>query len=664
MIREKNWKLWLSLLLGLTMAFGSFSQQKTTELTDQYSNIDQDGLELLLDSAENNLMPAPDSALYLAKEGMQRSFEGRDTASFSRSLELILRSYEQLEEFDSAIYFFEVNRDLYSVFPKHLASAPAYFYQGKMYRRKGDQLRALRLYEFGIEEARNHVPSNILGKLYNGVGLIYSSIGDSLGAENYFSQSLSMRERTFDSLGIAATLVNIGNLSAKRRDFSRALKHYRQAIEVYSAIEEREGIANAAINLANSYFHLEQFDKVDSIYESSAKMLDQIGNTYSLASLNQNFGSLYASRGNFIKAEQYYSTAISQLEGINQPDLSKEIHLNLGQVYELQHLHQQANEHYRSHIFIQDTLHRNLQKTASLARQLQRRNLQFQLEKEKALAQSAQMELANRNLTIGIILGIFVLLTGFGWFFFRIRNRQKRRAFEDKVDRLIQEQEQHMFGAVIRGQEQVYSQIAQELHDNIGMLLSATNLHFSNLEEKLDTQLESFQQAKSTLLKAVKEVRSLSRDMLSGTLHHLGLVDALEELLEVVRQTGQYKVTFETDGLALVDIPPTISHSLYRCVQELISNVIRHAHASEISLAIHCEEEWLILAFEDNGIGFDPSQRGGGMGIKSLVARAKDMNGTFQINSTFGQGTKISISLPVPGSRSEWMSDNSQQETE
>lgn len=618
--------------------------------------------EYLLKS-EEYLNTDLDSAFFFAEKARKLAKNIDDKRLMALSYEALGKSFFSGEEPDSATNYFELvlNHGLQSGDSSMIAKS--YYHLGMTRQLEGNFANALQAYELGSHFVREE-KSKINGDLLNGIGLVYSRLNDSTKAYEFFHRSILISTNIADTLGLAATHNNLGNLFVKYGDFRQARHHFANALDYYSIAQNNDGIRNSTVNLGNVFFQEGNIDLADSLYKRSSFLLSKKGVGLSLASLSHNFGSLYGLIKNFKKAEYYFKKALIEVKDLNKPDLIKSIHYNLGQVYELQSQHQKANEHYREHIFIQDTLHRNLQKTATLARQLQKQNLQMRLEKEQAQAQSVRMELANRNLTIGIILGIVFLLIGIGWFFLRLRNRQRQSAFESRIDRMMQEQEQHMFGAVIRGQEQAYSQIAQELHDNIGMLLSATNLHFSNLEEKLDTQLESFQQAKSTLLKAVKEVRTLSRDMLSGTLHHLGLVDAVEELLEVLRQTGQYEIDFETQGLAQVDLPPTMSHSLYRCVQELVSNVIRHSHADHIRLSIICKQGQLSLEFEDNGIGFDLHEPKAGMGIKSLSARVSDLQGTFDVQSEIGQGTLVKILLDVPESRSEWISGQSSQKQE
>ena len=176
-------------------------------------------------------------------------------------------------------------------------------------------------------------------------------------------------------------------------------------------------------------------------------------------------------------------------------------------------------------------------------------------------------------------------------------------------------------------------------------------LHFSSLEDKIDTTnpvKEKFLSASELLDLAASEVRMISHDLMSGVLVKFGLIPALEDLSSKINETGEIQMHLMTDNMnGSLDGEQELQ--VYRIVQELIGNTLKHAKASEINIQLNEYEESVNLMVEDDGVGFDPLKlrKETGIGLENLKARVAKLGGNLNIDSGKGAGTTILIDIPI-----------------
>lgn len=209
--------------------------------------------------------------------------------------------------------------------------------------------------------------------------------------------------------------------------------------------------------------------------------------------------------------------------------------------------------------------------------------------------------------------------------------------------------EQALHQSQLEIQEQTFKTISQELHDNIGQILSLTKLHLNtlnlNLKEKAE---EKINDAKELLTKAIQDIRDLSKTLNTDTIVNVGITGAIAMELNVLKKTGAIETCFEVNGTAL-KIDPRVELILFRIVQEAFHNIIKHAKASTIAVEAAYSEDALQLIIQDDGEGFAISTKNtAGEGLHNMENRCRLIKGTFNIHSALGKGTRISIDVPIP----------------
>ena len=260
-----------------------------------------------------------------------------------------------------------------------------------------------------------------------------------------------------------------------------------------------------------------------------------------------------------------------------------------------------------------------------------------------------------------IILGVSIILVVAAFIIIYVIDQRRKniKALADKneeinkqqIDELLQKQEIASLQGVLEGQETERRRIAIDLHDRLGGILSMVKLHFSVVTESLskdDQTHTKFMKASDLLDQATGEVRSISHNLMSGVLTKFGLVPALEDLKDKISQTGKLKVSLYSNDLNNV-LTAEQELQLYRIVQELISNILKHSHAKEANIQLTKGEDSVNLIVEDDGVGFDLKEvnKKAGIGLINLKARVAKLNGNFHIDTGRGAGTTISIDIPI-----------------
>ncbi len=258
---------------------------------------------------------------------------------------------------------------------------------------------------------------------------------------------------------------------------------------------------------------------------------------------------------------------------------------------------------------------------------------------EKTQREVLELRSQNRQKTI-----ILIVLAGLGLLGYQLyRNkqqlaRQQANLHKEQLERLEKEQQLSFYTAMIKGQEQERKRLAQDLHDGLGGLLSNIKLMLSKDGDR------------SQLLKklddAVDELRRIARNMMPETLIRFGLVPALKDYCKGLEKSG-VKISLQTYGVS-DEIAVEKQITIYRIVQELVNNAVKHARSANILVQCVQEDRTFLLTVEDDGNGFDVDiEEGKGVGIVNVKNRVAYLKGNVDIQSERAVGTTINIEFNV-----------------
>ena len=208
--------------------------------------------------------------------------------------------------------------------------------------------------------------------------------------------------------------------------------------------------------------------------------------------------------------------------------------------------------------------------------------------------------------------------------------------------------QQELLQTQIEIQEQTLKTISQEIHDNVGQILSLAKLNLNIFPATNDEQQTKINDTKQLVSKAIIDLRNLSRSMYGDQLNELGLNDAIANELSIIRNTGQFNAQLTIQG---EKFKLSMQHELvvFRMLQEALNNIIKHAKAKNIEVLLQYSNPAFAMSVTDDGKGFDPSSISNsknGMGLKSMKNRAALIGGTFQMDAAIGKGSTLSLNLP------------------
>ncbi len=251
---------------------------------------------------------------------------------------------------------------------------------------------------------------------------------------------------------------------------------------------------------------------------------------------------------------------------------------------------------------------------------------------------------------LGIILGL--LLVGVIVTILLLYQRRQHRQ-EQEMEKVKDMYEKEALRSQLEIQEPPFKAIAQELHDNIGQMLSVAKLSLSILPvEKDHIAFAQLQNSQQILNKAIGDLSNLTKGLYTDRISQVGLAESIRFEVYSLKSTGIVKIQFYLEGVE-VEFNEQNSIFLFRIFQEALNNTLKHAKATEIIVNLKYEENSFTLAIKDNGVGFDLAQKQqsatsySGVGLKSMFNRAKLIGANISINSEYGKGTLILIKLPL-----------------
>jgi signal transduction histidine kinase len=195
--------------------------------------------------------------------------------------------------------------------------------------------------------------------------------------------------------------------------------------------------------------------------------------------------------------------------------------------------------------------------------------------------------------------------------------------------------------------EKERARIAQDLHDELGPILSAVKMRINSFD--LSDEEDKIQKEKTNqhLDNALKRIREISFDLMPTSLLRKGLKPALKEMVDYLNSDSRTNFSLNcADDLKLSE---QNSVNMYRIIQEVVHNSIKHAEAKELKIDVTCAKDMIILSIHDNGKGFDynrESAENTGFGLKSLLRRTEFMNGKMYVESAAGKGTSYTFEIP------------------
>jgi signal transduction histidine kinase len=251
-------------------------------------------------------------------------------------------------------------------------------------------------------------------------------------------------------------------------------------------------------------------------------------------------------------------------------------------------------------------------------------------------------------LLMGVVLIVFVA-------YYQQKQLRKDLNQQKQIQELRTEMQRQLLESALEVQEVERVRIAKDLHDEVGAMLSVTKMSFNQLLRKLDNAQDLVTMGKQTrelLEQSISQVRRISKELVPSTLEEFGLISSIDEFIQKVHLASATSFIFSHEGIDIKQrFDKKIELTIYRLIQELVNNALKHADAKEISLRLTTENNKIIFTFTDDGKGFDfentRKDPKSGLGMRNMESRLSVIDGTLDIKSQIGNGTKTIIEIPI-----------------
>jgi len=249
-------------------------------------------------------------------------------------------------------------------------------------------------------------------------------------------------------------------------------------------------------------------------------------------------------------------------------------------------------------------------------------------------------------------IAIFFTLLGLGIVSFVLYYYKKRSEYISDKKVLVENFEKAILTTRLEIQEETFKAISQEIHDNIGQALSFVKLTINTVDVyNPEAAKEKLLESKNQLSQTIQDLRDLAKSLSPDFIRELGLPGAIGQQMHFLQKTGLYQASLTVTG---DEYKNQLQQELvvFRIVQELLNNIIKHADATVVEVAMLYQPEKLVITVMDNGKGFDvqtESQTGKGLGLQNMLNRMTLIKGYITVESAPGMGTKAIIELPRQG---------------
>ncbi len=546
-----------------------------------------------------------DSAIWCQQKSLELGESASDSVRISKANQRLGVIYKYRGDFDLAIeYFIKAKTIAYALgdyktgATSDITIAQSLIFLGK-YREALDQIKPV-VAQSRIREAPQITYAALIesGNANMMTGQLDASLND-------YEEAISVMDEINETEGIVAILGNIGGVYFYKGDYQSAIKYYLRAIKEGLKIEDQISTATAKMNLAEAYFTLGNFNEAKDTLLSTLKTYVRLDSKHHIV---YNYDYLYQLE----YKRKKYDAAIEYLKLKNtyQDSILNENTLN--KINELQ------------------TKYETAEKEQEIATQ------KLEIAEKEASLKAKQIQIFG-------LIGSLIILSLFGIVFYN----QYRAKQNQKLQEAILREKERGFESVIQATEEERKRISKDLHDGMGQQLSALKMALKNMVSKIsdEQQQEDLEIIADQFSKSADEVRQISHQMMPRKLMEDGLVEAIEDLLKSSFQFSEMQFTFEHHKIDQ-RFQERIEISLYRVLQELINNIIKHSEASEVSVQLIKNKEKLLLFVEDNGKGMDDS-KSNGHGLINIKSRLDMVKGSVNYEPSAGSGTSATVTIPI-----------------
>ena len=468
----------------------------------------------------------------------------------------------------------------------------------------------------------------------------------------YFNKYFEYAQKKGDSSKLAKAYGQLGIYENDEQEYEKALNHLKKALSYSKNNEEYQSVTYN--NLATIYINgLQQPDSALYYLEKDFKYLKKNNMINELSDNLVNQAAAYHYLGD-------YKTAISFLKKADSIPITKHVLRRKQYIYDILSInYEYLNDYKEAYEYM--LLYQQFADSANVIEQniaINDIQTKYQTRETELKNEVLTAEVKTGKILVYIFIGLLIASLVIG---FLIIKNARRRVYISKQEKLIEQQklekalkefELNSIDLMLEGQEKERERIANDLHDNLGSMLATLKMNFEHLRlrknEIREEENKLYDRTDQLIEDAYQKVRTIAHAKNAGVFANEGLIPAIRKMAGKISIPGTLTIEVLAVGFNK-RLENKIEIAIFRMVQELSTNIIKHSKATEASIQLTNHDDNINIIIEDNGVGFKntTAPSSDGMGLNTITKKVEQLGGTFTIDSTPGKGTTIIIDLPI-----------------
>ncbi len=503
-----------------------------------------------------------------------------------------------------------------------------------LYQLQNNYRNAAHFYFRSIMEAQRFPESTGLDYTYSNLAGIFNIFGQTDIALSYLKRAEQIALEKNHTTILENVLANRGIIYITQEKWDLAMEHFQNTLYLGEKYNLPRAQHFALINMAAIHLQNNEAEKALEKAQKALVITTDVNTAY-LNNARIILGNILYQLRRFQEAEDTLLHTLATAEKLNIGTHMARSHEALAKVYAATGRYRQAYLAHQKYMALQDSI-----KSREIAHTVNQLEMKFrvaekdnELYRQQLLIYQQQRRIDRKNLliistTTGAI-ALMILLAAL------YRNRRHKQ-------QIVQ------LKAMMKGEEKERNRIGRELHDGIGGMLTAVNMNLGAIQKKHQNlpEMKEFDAVIKMLQDTAAEIRKTSHNLMPDILLRHGFPETLRMYCDQINKGSNTQIDLQSYG-DLDDLDSSLAFSLYRILQELIQNIVKHAEAKTAVIQIRQYEERLTIIVEDDGIGFQTLPNNEGAGLQNIRSRVKALQGHISIESAAARGTTVYIEFDL-----------------
>ena len=579
----------------------------------------------------------------IAKIVLDKAISSKDTLSTAKAYSYLGDYYGSQGVSDSAFLYYKKAEKMYLNRKSNLDLAKTRLNKALLQYKESDYLGSEISALKALRDLKSEKTNDIVYELYNLLGLIYNELGEYNKAIEFHNKALSLDAEIvpIEIQAKATSMNNMGLVYLNMTQYKKAIPYFQKGLEQKNELLLYKPFVYALLleNLGYSRFKANESKGLPDLFYESLKLRDSLQLTTGVIVSQLHLSEYFASKGEKAKSLQYSKQALQTARNSKN---NRNVLAPLKQLAIIEP--QKAAEYNKEYIHINDSLQK-------AERKMEEKLTRIEYETDEIKQENTDLTVQNRNLVY--IFGSILIL---GLFLYIIK-AQKAKNRELLYKQEQQKANEEIYNLMISQQNNVETirviekkRVAQELHDGVLGRMFGVRMNLDSLNNFNDELASKQRNSYIVELKNIEQdIREISHDLSREKSELINnFVAIVDNLFEEQKKTYNSKLVSSIDSSIKWDLMTNaVKINLYRVVQESLQNINKYANANSIKVEFKKGIDNLFLQISDDGVGFNVKKAKKGIGLQNMLSRINECNGVFEIQSKKGEGTIITVTIPI-----------------